>query len=132
MIHWEILLTRGPSLWMLMAPAAIEDGDDSKGKSDGASSGKRKRSAEDGGSMQRLTEAVWGFAGTVTSSIHSEGAPGIVKAVMGCTNLTKPQLMFCVDHLMEHKRSALGFLDMDSEEKDMWLATHLSKHGRLG
>ena len=36
--------------------------------------------------------------------------------------------MFCLDHLMEHKRTALGFLDMDADEKDMWLVSHLTKH----
>jgi hypothetical protein len=83
--------------------------------------GKRKRQAteDEGGSLPGLTEAIWGFAGAVTASINSEGTPGIVKAVMGCTNFSKAQLMFCLDHLMEHKRSALGFMDMDADERDL-------------
>jgi len=47
---------------------------------------------------------------------------------MSCNNFSKGQLMFCLDHLMEHKRTALGFLDMDADEKDMWLVSHLTKH----
>jgi hypothetical protein len=47
---------------------------------------------------------------------------------MGCTNFSKAQLMFCLDHLMEHKRSALGFMDMDADERDLWLGCHLSKY----
>jgi hypothetical protein len=95
--------------------------------------GKRKRqTTEEGGSMRGLTDAVWGFAGAVTSSINSEGTPGIVKAVMDCPNYTKAQLMFCLDHLMEHKRSALGFMEIDNEERDLWLAYHLSKHNMFG
>jgi hypothetical protein len=41
-----------------------------------------------------------------------------VKAVMDRPNYTKDQLMFCLDQLME----------MDNEERDLWLACHLSKH----
>ncbi|RCV43869.1 hypothetical protein SETIT_9G328500v2, partial [Setaria italica] len=110
---------------------ATAEGSDCKGKSDGQTLGKRKRvtAEEEGVSMQGLTDAIWGFAGAVTSSIHVEGTPGIMKANMGCSNFCKVQLMFCLDHLMEHKWSALGFIDMDNEERDLWLACHLSKHG---
>lgn len=75
-----------------------------------------------------VTEAVFSFANDVKESTHSERAPGIVKAVMSCTNYPKPALMFCLDHLMEHKRSALGFLDMDEEQKDLWSASYLAKN----
>jgi len=106
---------------------------DNKNRADASGSGKRKRAAFEnkGGSMAALTEAVKGFASVVKDTIHAEGAPGIVKAVMGCSNFTKAQLMFCLDHLMEHKWSALGFLDMDDEEKDLWLTNHLTKNDLL-
>ena len=106
---------------------------DLKSKAEGQQAlGKRKRiSKEEGAYMTRLTQAVWGFADAVKESTHSEGALGIVKAVMSYTNFSRAQLMFCLDHLMEHKRSALGFLDMDADEKDLWLVTHLSKHNFL-
>jgi hypothetical protein len=81
--------------------------------------------------MASLTEAVWGFAGAVKESIHAEGAPRIVHAIVGCSNFTKVQLMFCLYHLMEHKRSALRFLDMNDEEKDLWLTNHVTKHDML-
>ncbi|CAN6278687.1 unnamed protein product [Urochloa humidicola] len=118
------------------APTPTEksgDASDSKAKGNAPPLGKRKRgmSEEDTSSMAGLTEAVWGFAGAVKETIHSEGAPGIVKAIMDCSNFTKPQLMFCLDHLMEHKRSALGFLDMDNEQRDLWLTNHLIKHSML-
>ncbi|CAN6234041.1 unnamed protein product [Urochloa humidicola] len=118
------------------APAATApaNGDPSnKAKTEGSVLGKRKNrvSEEDGNAMIGLTEAVWGFAGAVRETVHAEGAPGIVRAVMECNNFTKPQLMLCLDHLMEHKRSALGFLDMDAEEKDLWLLTHLTKIGMM-
>jgi len=95
----------------------------------GQALGKRKTiSEEEGCYLTGLTEAVWGFANAVKESTHSEGAPGIVKAVMDCTNYPKPALMFCLDHLMEHKRSAMGFLDMDAEQKDLCLASFLAKN----
>jgi hypothetical protein len=84
------------------APAATDTASDYPEKP-GKTGGKRKRqTAEEGGSMRGLTDAVWGFAGAVTSTINFEGTPGIVKAVMDCLNYTKAQLMFCLDHLMEH------------------------------
>ncbi|CAN6201275.1 unnamed protein product [Urochloa humidicola] len=107
------------------------DASDSKAKGEASSVGKRKRgmSKEDTSSMAGLTKAVWGFAGAVKETIHSEGALGIIKPVIDCSNFTKPQLMFCLDHLMEHKkRSALGFVDMDNEQRDLWLTNHLIKH----
>jgi len=114
-------------------PAAPSVATDNKNRADASGSGKRKRAAFEnkGGSMAALTEAVKGFASVVKDTIHAEGAPGIVKAVMGCSNFTKAQLMFCLDHLMEHKWSALGFLDMDDEEKDLWLTNHLTKNDLL-
>ena len=54
-----------------------------------------------------------GVVGALKEETHSEGALGIVKAVMGCTNLTKSILMLYLNHLMEHKSTALGFLEMD-------------------
>jgi hypothetical protein len=115
------------------APAATETDADYPEKP-GKPLGKRKRrtTEEEGGSMRGLSDAVWGFVGAVTSSINSEGTPGIVKAIMDCPNYTKAQLMFCLDHLMEHKRSALGFMEMHNEERDLWLACHLSKHNMFG
>lgn len=102
---------------------------ESKNKSESSHLGKRKRgvSEEEGAYMAVFTKAVWGFVGAV-----QEGAPGIVSAVMGCPNFTKPQLMACLDYLMEHKSSALGFLDMDAEQKELWLMTHLSKTNQSG
>ncbi|CAN6197600.1 unnamed protein product [Urochloa humidicola] len=112
--------------------AGGEGAHNNKTRGDTPSGVKRKRSmAEEDSSMASLTEAVWGFAGAVKETIHAEGTPGIVKAVMECNNFTKPQLMFCLDHLMEHKRSALGFLDMDAEQRDLWLTTHLIKNNLL-
>ena len=104
-----------------------------KPKLDASILGKRKRAAfeEEVGSMATLTEAVWGFVGAVKQTIHAEGAPGIFKVVMGCSNFTKAQLMLYLNHLMEHKRSALGFLDMTGEENDLWLTNHLTKHDML-
>jgi hypothetical protein len=115
------------------APAATKTASDYPDKS-AKPLGKRERQTieEGGGSMRGLTDAVWGFAGVVTSSINSEGTPGIVKAMMDCSNYTKAQLMFCLHHLMEHKRSALGFMEMDNEERDLWFACHLSKHSMFG
>ena len=116
-------------------PAVTHEGQntatDRRSKAEGGQSlGKRKRglSEEEGAYMIGLTKAVWGFVEAVKETTHSEGAPGIVKAVMSCNNFSKGQLMFYLDHLMEHKRTALGFLDMDADEKDMWLVSHLTKH----
>ena len=72
--------------------------------------GKRKRGIceEEGAYIAGLTDDVWGFVDAFKESIHSEGAPGIFNAVMSCNNFTKAQLMFYLDHLMEHKKTALG------------------------
>jgi len=120
-------------------PAVTHEGQntatDRRSKAEGGQSlGKRKRglSEEEGAYMIGLTEAVWGFVEAVKETTHSEGAPGIVKAVMSCNNFSKGHLMFCLDHLMEHKRTALGFLDMDTDEKDLRLASHLAKHNFYG
>ncbi|CAO2149678.1 unnamed protein product [Urochloa humidicola] len=106
-----------------------------KARGDTPSGFKRKKHTsmvdDDSSSMTGFTQAVWGFAGAVKETINAEGTPGIVKAVTGCKNFTKPQLMFCLDHLMEHKRSALGFLDMDAKERDLWLTNHLIKNNLL-
>lgn len=109
-------------------PAGPKDSE-SKNKAEGSGLGKRKRGAhdEDGVYMASFTDAAWGFVGAVQESNHSEGAPGIVGAVMGCPNFTKTQLMACLDYLMEHKSSALSFLDMDEEQKELWLRNHLAK-----
>jgi len=119
------------------APAPTQqqptDATEDKNKADGSASGKRERAAskEEGGTMGALTEVVWGFAGVVKQTIHAERGPRIVKAVLGCRNFTKTQLIFCLDHLMECKRFELGFLDMNDKENDLCLTNHLTMHDLL-
>jgi hypothetical protein len=53
--------------------------------------------------MTGLADAVWEFAATVTESAHSEAAPVIYEAVIGCPSFSMDSLMFAIGHLMEQK-----------------------------
>ena len=102
---------------------------DNKPSGQGLSGSKRKRSSTDESSiLTGLTDAVWGFAAAITEAAHAEAAPGIYQAVMGCANFTRESLMFALNHLMENKASALIFVGMVAEDKDLWLRTYLVQH----
>lgn len=86
---------------------------------------KRTFSSEDSELMIGLTEAIRGFAATVTGSVHYGAAPRIYDAVMGCPNFTRTELMFCLNHLMRNKATALVFVGMAAEDKDLRLRSYL-------
>ncbi|KAK3152959.1 hypothetical protein QOZ80_2BG0165820 [Eleusine coracana subsp. coracana] len=90
--------------------------------------GKRKMTCQDEVIMTKLTEAIWGFATAVAESAHSEAAPGIYQSIMGCTTFSREALMFALGHLMDHKATALVFIQMNEEDKDLWLRTYLNQH----
>lgn len=90
---------------------------------------KRKRiiNEEDAAVMTGMTDAIWGLNAAVSEGNHSEVAPGIYEAVMGCKNLSRPDLMICLNYLMKHKGASLVFLSMSDEDKELWCKTHLDE-----
>ncbi|KAL6650179.1 hypothetical protein ACP70R_009104 [Stipagrostis hirtigluma subsp. patula] len=100
-----------------------------KGKAEGPVLGKRKRSMaeEEGCLMTGLTDAIWGFAAAVTEAAHSEAAPGIYDAVMAVPGYSREALMFALGHLTENKATALVFIRMTDEDKELWMRTYLTR-----
>ncbi|KAK3141338.1 hypothetical protein QOZ80_4BG0332590 [Eleusine coracana subsp. coracana] len=95
-----------------------------------AAAGKRKRTptSEEEHHLNSLTDAIRGFAAAVSESSHSEAAPGIYQAVMGCDNFSREALMFALGYLMDHKATALVFTEKSKEDQDLWLRQYLAKH----
>ncbi|KAL6893815.1 hypothetical protein ACP4OV_007913 [Aristida adscensionis] len=98
------------------------EGSDGKAKGEGASTGKRKRVAEDdGGLFVGLTDAIWGFTAAVTQATHAEAVPGVYAAAMEHGGFSREALMFALGHLTEHKAIGLVFVEMIHEDRDLWL-----------
>jgi hypothetical protein len=74
-----------------------------------------------------MTEVVVGLSSAIKEGNHSEGAPGIYDAVMMCPNFARFDLMICLNYLMQNKESALVFVGMTVEDKELWISTHLAK-----
>ncbi|WVZ77426.1 hypothetical protein U9M48_025291, partial [Paspalum notatum var. saurae] len=99
-----------------------------KVKGESSHLGKRKRVHDNEAAlMTGLTEAVWGFANAVAESNHNEAAPGLYRAVMDMADFPREALMVALGHLTENKASGLMFVQMTTEDKDLWLRTFLSK-----
>ncbi|KAK3158878.1 hypothetical protein QOZ80_2AG0142800 [Eleusine coracana subsp. coracana] len=93
--------------------------------------GKRKRVAlteEEGAIMLGMTQVVGDVAAAMRESAHCEAAPRIYKAVMSTTGFTREALMFALDYLMTQKATTLVFVEMEDEDRDLWLRTYLGKH----
>lgn len=93
--------------------------------------GKRKRVSmtdEEAALAASMTQAVADVAAAMRETTHSEAAPGIYRAVMSTPNFSKEALMFALAFLMDHKAQALVFVEMDEEDRDLWLRTYLGKH----
>ena len=92
-------------------------------------SGKRKRvlNEDDAALLHGMTEAVVGLSSAIKEGNHSEAAPGIYDAVMTCPNFARSDLMICLNYLMQNKASALVFVGMTAEDKELWISTHLAK-----
>jgi hypothetical protein len=91
--------------------------------------GKRNRvlSEEDAALLSGVIDAVWGLGAAISEGNHSEAAPGIYEAVMGCPNFARSDLMVCLNHLMANKGPALVFVGMSPSDKELWINTHLAK-----
>lgn len=61
----------------------------------------------------------------MTEGNYSEAAPGIYEAVMTCPNFSRPELMFCLNHMMQNKATPLVFGLMTPSDKELWCRTHL-------
>ena len=112
------------------APApSKEDGPAHKEKPDDKKLGKRKRglSEEDVVLVTGMTDAVWGMSAAISEGNHSEVAPGIYEAVMGCPDFARSDLMLCLNYLMDHKGPALVFVQMTPSDKDLLIKQHLAK-----
>jgi hypothetical protein len=96
------------------APAASkEDGPSHKDKADDKKLCKRKRGGlteEDVTLVIGMTDAIWGMSAAISEGNHSEVAPRIYEAVMGCPDFARSDLMMCLNYLMDHKGPTLVFI----------------------
>ena len=88
---------------------------------------KRVLNDEDMAAMTAFTDAIWGLNHAVSEGNNNEATPGIYQAVMGVPNISRPELMICLNYLMEHKGLAMVFLQMEECDKEMWCRQHLEK-----
>ncbi|KAJ1270664.1 hypothetical protein BS78_06G069100 [Paspalum vaginatum] len=98
-------------------------------KAKGESSKQRKRKRvpdEEASLMSSMTEAIRGFAAAV-----SEAVPGLYTAVMGCPSFSREALMVALGHLGQNKATGLLFVEMTTDDKDLWLRTYLAKNYHL-
>ncbi|WVZ83008.1 hypothetical protein U9M48_030199 [Paspalum notatum var. saurae] len=112
------------------APPTVKDKiEQGKGKCKQEANKKRKRviNEDDAALMTGFTDAIWGLNAALSEGNHAEAAPGIYRAVMGCTNFSKDDLMTCLNYLMEHKAPTMVFLEMSVEDKELWISTYLTK-----
>ena len=103
--------------------AALKD----KDKSDDKKKRKRMLNQDDVALMTGFTDAIWGLNAALSEGNHSEAAPGIYEAVMGCPNFSRSDLMTCLNYLMDHKAPAMVFVEMSPSDKEQWINTHLAK-----
>jgi hypothetical protein len=57
----------------------------------------------------------------ISEENHSEVAPGIYEAVIGCPDFARSDLMLCLNYLMDHKGPVLVFVQMTHADKDLWI-----------
>ena len=67
------------------------------------------------------------MSAAISEGNHSEVAPGIYEAVMGCPDFARSDLMLCLNYLMDHKGPALVFVQMTPSDKDLLIKQHLAK-----
>jgi hypothetical protein len=68
-----------------------------------------------------MTDVVWGMSAAISEGNHSEVAPRIYEAVMGCPDFARSDLMMCLNYLMDHNGPALVFVQMTPSDKDLWI-----------
>jgi hypothetical protein len=76
--------------------------------------------------MSGMTTAMLDLSAAIKEGNHSEAAPGIYDAVMDCPNFARSDLMVCLNYLMDHKATALVFVGMKPEDKELWINQHLA------
>lgn len=103
--------------------------EDNKGKQlEDNKVGKRKRvlHEDDVAMMSGMTTAMLDLSAAIKEGNHSEAALGIYDAVMDCPNFARSDLMVCLNYLMDHKATALVFVGMKPEDKELWINQHLA------
>jgi hypothetical protein len=101
---------------------------DHHGKVEDTQGAKRRGLNEDDVALLTgMTTAVVGLSAAISEGNHAEAAPGIYEAVMGCSNYARSDLMVCLNYLMANKGTALVFVGMKEDDKDLWIETHLAK-----
>ncbi|KAF8731897.1 hypothetical protein HU200_015842 [Digitaria exilis] len=115
-------------------PTQNGEGSGSNAKGEQQGLGKRKRVVldDEGAFFIGLTDAINGFAKAVMDTNTPKAAPGIYSAVMGCPNFSREALMFCLNYLMKEKETAMGFLDMEPDDRELWLRDHLGRNNFYG
>lgn len=108
------------------APPVVPVGKEDSPDVDKSRKRKRGISDEDRDFMTGMTDAIYSFASAVTEGNHSEAAPGIYEAVMGVPDFTRSELMHCLNHMMLNKATALVFVGMKPEDKQLWCSTYLN------
>ncbi|XP_034604722.1 uncharacterized protein [Setaria viridis] len=107
-----------------------KDASSSGGKVGG---GKRKRmvSEDDASLMHAMTDAIWGFAAAVQDAAHAEVYPGTYEACMNTPGFLRPLLMKAWNHMTANKASAIQFVKMSPEDRDLWMRTYLEDNNLL-
>ncbi|KAF8696273.1 hypothetical protein HU200_037176 [Digitaria exilis] len=115
-------------------PTQNGEGSGSNAKGEQQGLGKRKRVVLDDevAFFIGLTDAINGFAKAVMDTNTPKAAPGIYSAVMGCPNFSREALMFCLNYMMKEKETAMGFLDMEPDDRELWLRDHLGRNNFYG
>lgn len=98
----------------------------------GLEKGRRGVSEDEGAFLGGLTDAINGFKQAVMDTNTPKAAPGIYNAVMGCPNFSREALMYCLNYLMKETSTAMGFLDMEPSDKELWLRDHLCRANFYG
>ncbi|CAN6371763.1 unnamed protein product [Urochloa humidicola] len=89
--------------------------------------GKRKRmvNEEDATLMHGMTDAIWGFAAAVAEAAHAEVYPGTYEARMGTPGFPRPLLMKTLNYMTANKGSAIQYVKMSPEDRELWMTDFL-------
>ncbi|RCV10621.1 hypothetical protein SETIT_2G124800v2 [Setaria italica] len=72
-----------------------------------------------------------GFAAAVHDAAHAEGYPGTYEACVNTPGFPKPLLMKALNHMTTNKASAIQFVKMSPEDRDLWMTSFLQDNNLL-
>ncbi|CAN6193006.1 unnamed protein product [Urochloa humidicola] len=95
--------------------------------------GKRKRmvNEDDATLMHGMTDAIWGFAAAVHDAAHAEVYPGTYEACMDTPGFPRPLLMKALNHMTANKASAIQYVKMSPEDRQLWMTDFLQGHNLI-